>query len=353
MLAADPQVTDPEVAGRGRHRRRVRPHGRAHRRRHHRRRRRPGPAGLVHASTARRAASAARALRTTASPRYARSRRRSSRRRHEARRRVTDGLTLVNRADEGATAVEYAIMVSLIAVVIIVAVVALGGTTSSTYSCSSDAVATRRATYAGARARTTGLSCAGRPGVELRTMRAHVRGSAHGDQGLDVLPVRRRDHEGAAAVEFAIIMIPLFLLLFGIIEFGLAYNRQQGMHAAGAGRRAGGLHRGRRMRRSARPSPGRCSIVDPRRHDRHRERHGQRRHRVGYAADPVDAAAIAAFGGRSGELARPTDTAMPTGSRSERVHVDGQARTGRVRASRSRSSEPSVRSSIVRRRLRL
>lgn len=36
---------------------------------------------------------------------------------------------------------------------------------------------------------------------------------------------------GAAAVEFALIMIPLVLILFGIIEFGLAYNRQQGMHA--------------------------------------------------------------------------------------------------------------------------
>lgn len=40
-----------------------------------------------------------------------------------------------------------------------------------------------------------------------------------------------RGQSGAAAVEFALIMIPLVLILFGIIEFGLAYNRQQGMHA--------------------------------------------------------------------------------------------------------------------------
>lgn len=47
--------------------------------------------------------------------------------------------------------------------------------------------------------------------------------------------LHRRLHasgDGAAAVEFAIIMIPLFLLLFGIVEFGIAYNRQQGIHAA-------------------------------------------------------------------------------------------------------------------------
>ena len=44
--------------------------------------------------------------------------------------------------------------------------------------------------------------------------------------------MRHKGAEGAAAVEFALVMIPLFLILFGIIEFGLAYNRQQAIHAA-------------------------------------------------------------------------------------------------------------------------
>lgn len=44
------------------------------------------------------------------------------------------------RADEGATAVEYAIMVGMIAVVVIVAIVSLGAATSSSYTCTADAV---------------------------------------------------------------------------------------------------------------------------------------------------------------------------------------------------------------------
>lgn len=40
------------------------------------------------------------------------------------------------------------------------------------------------------------------------------------------------DSEGAAAVEFSLIAILLFTLLLGILQFGLAYNRQQGLHAA-------------------------------------------------------------------------------------------------------------------------
>lgn len=42
----------------------------------------------------------------------------------------------------------------------------------------------------------------------------------------------RRSEHGAAAVEFAIILPILVMLLFGIIQFSLAYNRQQGLHAA-------------------------------------------------------------------------------------------------------------------------
>jgi Flp pilus assembly protein TadG len=37
---------------------------------------------------------------------------------------------------------------------------------------------------------------------------------------------------GASAVEFAIIISLLFVVLFGIIQFGIAYNRYQGLQAA-------------------------------------------------------------------------------------------------------------------------
>ena len=43
-------------------------------------------------------------------------------------------------SEDGATAVEYAIMVALIAAVIIIAVVALGTNASSTFDCVSDAI---------------------------------------------------------------------------------------------------------------------------------------------------------------------------------------------------------------------
>lgn len=43
---------------------------------------------------------------------------------------------------------------------------------------------------------------------------------------------RHRDERGAAAVEFALILPLLVMLVFGIIQFSLAYNRTQGLHAA-------------------------------------------------------------------------------------------------------------------------
>src|SRR6266487_401253 len=38
---------------------------------------------------------------------------------------------------------------------------------------------------------------------------------------------RLRDDRGAVAVEFALVLIPLLLVVFGIIDFGRAYNAQQ------------------------------------------------------------------------------------------------------------------------------
>jgi Flp pilus assembly protein TadG len=40
------------------------------------------------------------------------------------------------------------------------------------------------------------------------------------------------EEHGASAVEFAIVSSVLFLILFGIIQFGMAFNRAQGLEAA-------------------------------------------------------------------------------------------------------------------------
>ncbi len=42
----------------------------------------------------------------------------------------------------------------------------------------------------------------------------------------------RGSERGASAVEFAIIASLLFMILFGTIQFGIAYNRYQGLQAA-------------------------------------------------------------------------------------------------------------------------
>lgn len=44
---------------------------------------------------------------------------------------------------------------------------------------------------------------------------------------------RTEGERGAAAVEFAIIAILLLLVVFGTIQFGVAYNRVQGLNSAG------------------------------------------------------------------------------------------------------------------------
>ncbi len=50
------------------------------------------------------------------------------------------------KSERGATAVEYGIMVALIAAVIIAAVVFLGQKTSSTFSCTGSAISTKDGT---------------------------------------------------------------------------------------------------------------------------------------------------------------------------------------------------------------
>lgn len=44
---------------------------------------------------------------------------------------------------------------------------------------------------------------------------------------MTMTPIRRRDESGVVTIEFALIAIILFSLLFGIIEFGLSFSRYQ------------------------------------------------------------------------------------------------------------------------------
>jgi Flp pilus assembly protein TadG len=53
---------------------------------------------------------------------------------------------------------------------------------------------------------------------------------------------RLRGDRGAAAVEFALVLIPLFLVISGIIDFGRAYNTQETLtQAARVGARLASL----------------------------------------------------------------------------------------------------------------
>jgi Flp pilus assembly protein TadG len=49
---------------------------------------------------------------------------------------------------------------------------------------------------------------------------------------MDRLRVIRADERAASAVEFAIVCSILFLVLFGIVQFGIAFHRDQGLEAA-------------------------------------------------------------------------------------------------------------------------
>ena len=43
---------------------------------------------------------------------------------------------------------------------------------------------------------------------------------------------RKSDDQGSAVIEFALVLPILVMLVFGIFQFGLFFNRQQGFHAA-------------------------------------------------------------------------------------------------------------------------
>jgi Flp pilus assembly protein TadG len=57
-----------------------------------------------------------------------------------------------------------------------------------------------------------------------------------GNPGVGLIRLAGREH-GASAVEFAIVASLLFMIVFGTVQFGIAYNRYQGLNA---GAREGG-----------------------------------------------------------------------------------------------------------------
>jgi hypothetical protein len=65
--------------------------------------------------------------------------------------------------------------------------------------------------------------------------------------------IRRGNNKGASAVEFALLLLPLVLIVFGIIEFGLImYNQQMLTNASREGARMGIIYRS--------PRPGATEI---------------------------------------------------------------------------------------------
>ncbi len=120
------------------------------------------------------------------------------------------------RKDRGATAVEYGLLVGLIAVVIIVAVGLLGGQLNSLFDGRQRRPARRRLT------RTAPSRSAGAAAFGLLRRTTIWR---------DSVQLRGRDR-GAAAVEFALILPLLVVLVFGITEFGRAYFVQTTLSGA-------------------------------------------------------------------------------------------------------------------------
>ncbi|MGN0064610.1 MAG: TadE/TadG family type IV pilus assembly protein [Nocardioides sp.] len=67
---------------------------------------------------------------------------------------------------------------------------------------------------------------------------------------MRILQRRARDEKGAAAVEFALVMPVLLILVFGIIDFGLYFNRyaavsnaaREGVRSASLGAKTGDIN---------------------------------------------------------------------------------------------------------------
>jgi Flp pilus assembly protein TadG len=75
---------------------------------------------------------------------------------------------------------------------------------------------------------------------------------------------QHRNERGAAAVEMAIVLPILILLVFGIIEFSIAFNHKQGLHAAAReGARFGALPQNSQDEIIARVEDALDGVADP------------------------------------------------------------------------------------------
>jgi Flp pilus assembly protein TadG len=82
----------------------------------------------------------------------------------------------------------------------------------------------------------------GGEGVERPWVRRTARPSSTGEEMVRVRQLGLSREDGASAVEFAIVASVLLMVLFGTIQFGIAYNRYQGLNAAAReGARVGSL----------------------------------------------------------------------------------------------------------------
>lgn len=69
-----------------------------------------------------------------------------------------------------------------------------------------------------------------------------MRGKQRDERSPDRGPVRRRDARGASAVEFAIVVIPLLYLVFGVISYGYMLSFRQAIsQGAAEGARAAAI----------------------------------------------------------------------------------------------------------------
>ena len=75
---------------------------------------------------------------------------------------------------------------------------------------------------------------------------------------------RNEDQRGAAAVELALILPILILLVFGIVQFGIAFNNKQGLHAAAReGARFGALPQHSKTEIISRVDDALDGVIDP------------------------------------------------------------------------------------------
>lgn len=72
------------------------------------------------------------------------------------------------------------------------------------------------------------------PRRRVRVASAHPRPGAGGQQGREQGRARRRDDRGAAALEFALVSVPVLVLLMGVISYGYMLSFRQALSQGAA-----------------------------------------------------------------------------------------------------------------------